>query len=126
VGHLGFTGTSIWIEPERALIVVLLSNRVCPTRANNMIRRLRPVLHDAAWEMWGAGHGPRRTDPTKKIPKKDPKKKASKKKAPPARSQAGLREVPDDAKTQRIVIDDETTEPSVRVYKSSTSRRSPG
>jgi serine-type D-Ala-D-Ala carboxypeptidase len=54
VGHLGFTGTSIWIEPQRALIVVLVTNRVCPTRANNMIRRLRPMLYDAAWEAWSA------------------------------------------------------------------------
>ncbi len=54
VGHLGFTGTSVWIEPDRALVVVLVTNRVCPTRANNMIRRLRPALHDAAWEEWGS------------------------------------------------------------------------
>ncbi len=52
IGHLGFTGCSLWIEPERALVVVLLSNRVCPTRANNMIRRLRPTLYDAAWREW--------------------------------------------------------------------------
>jgi CubicO group peptidase (beta-lactamase class C family) len=52
-GHLGFTGTSIWIEPDRAFIVALVTNRVCPTRANNMIRRLRPALHDAAWIDWG-------------------------------------------------------------------------
>lgn len=52
IGHLGFTGTSIWIEPERALIVVLVTNRVCPTRANNTIRRLRPSLYDAAWNAW--------------------------------------------------------------------------
>ncbi|MBI2372748.1 MAG: beta-lactamase family protein [Deltaproteobacteria bacterium] len=53
VGHLGFTGTSIWIEPERALIVVLVTNRVCPTRANEAIRKLRPEVHDAAWGSWG-------------------------------------------------------------------------
>lgn len=58
VGHLGFTGTSVWIEPERALVVVLVTNRVCPTRANNMIRRLRPMLYDAAWEAWGKGRPP--------------------------------------------------------------------
>ncbi|MBI4815627.1 MAG: beta-lactamase family protein [Deltaproteobacteria bacterium] len=52
VGHLGFTGTSIWIEPERALIVVLVTNRVCPTRANEAIKKLRPALYDAAWEAW--------------------------------------------------------------------------
>ncbi|HET7042554.1 MAG TPA: serine hydrolase, partial [Gemmatimonadales bacterium] len=35
VGHTGFTGTSIWIDPTRDLVVVVLSNRVHPTRANN-------------------------------------------------------------------------------------------
>ncbi|MEO1337194.1 MAG: serine hydrolase, partial [Myxococcota bacterium] len=52
VGHLGFTGTSVWIEPSRALIVVLITNRVCPTRDNTKIRQLRPALHDAAWSAW--------------------------------------------------------------------------
>ncbi len=52
VGHLGFTGTSVWIEPERALIVVLVTNRVCPTRHNEGIRRVRTALHDAAWKAW--------------------------------------------------------------------------
>ena len=52
VGHLGFTGTSLWIEPQRALAVVLITNRVCPTRANEAIRQLRPRLHDAAWTAW--------------------------------------------------------------------------
>lgn len=53
VGHLGFTGTSLWIEPERALAVALVTNRVCPSRANNLIRRHRPAFYDAAWEAWG-------------------------------------------------------------------------
>jgi CubicO group peptidase (beta-lactamase class C family) len=60
VGHLGFTGTSLWIEPDRALIAVLVTNRVCPSRANNMIRRLRPALHDAIWDQWGKGPTPSR------------------------------------------------------------------
>jgi CubicO group peptidase (beta-lactamase class C family) len=47
VGHLGFTGCSIWIDPPRARWVVLLSNRVHPTRANHAIKQLRPQLHDA-------------------------------------------------------------------------------
>ncbi len=47
VGHLGFTGCSIWIDPARARWVVLLSNRVCPTRANEAIKQLRPRLHDS-------------------------------------------------------------------------------
>ena len=41
-GHTGFTGTSLWIDPELDLIVVLLTNRVHPTRDNIAIRRLRP------------------------------------------------------------------------------------
>ncbi len=48
VGHLGFTGTSFWIDPESSLIVVLLTNRVHPSRENQRIRLFRPVLHDAA------------------------------------------------------------------------------
>jgi CubicO group peptidase (beta-lactamase class C family) len=45
-GHTGFTGTSLWIDPERKLFVVLLTNRVNPTRANEKIRQVRPALHD--------------------------------------------------------------------------------
>jgi CubicO group peptidase (beta-lactamase class C family) len=47
IGHTGFTGTSLWIDPERDLYVVLLTNRVHPTRDNPMLPRLRPVFHDA-------------------------------------------------------------------------------
>lgn len=46
-GHLGFTGTSLWIDPERAAVVALLSNRVSPSRANVAIRAARPRAHDA-------------------------------------------------------------------------------
>ncbi len=46
VGHLGFTGTSFWIDPERALIIILLSNRIHPTRNQTKLRAFRPVLHD--------------------------------------------------------------------------------
>lgn len=49
-GHTGFTGTSLWIDPERALYVVLLTNRVHPTRANNAIRHVRPAVHDAVMD----------------------------------------------------------------------------
>jgi serine-type D-Ala-D-Ala carboxypeptidase len=48
VGHLGFTGTSLWIDPDQDLIVVLLTNRVHPTRSNEAIKEFRPRLHDAA------------------------------------------------------------------------------
>ena len=46
-GHTGFTGTSLWIDPERELFVILLTNRVHPTRENNAIRTVRPALADA-------------------------------------------------------------------------------
>jgi uncharacterized protein YbbC (DUF1343 family)/CubicO group peptidase (beta-lactamase class C family) len=46
-GHTGFTGTSIWIDPERQLYVSLLTNRVHPTRENNLIREARPAVADA-------------------------------------------------------------------------------
>jgi beta-N-acetylhexosaminidase len=46
-GHTGFTGTSIWIDPEKRLFVVLLTNRVHPSAENNLHRSLRPALHDA-------------------------------------------------------------------------------
>lgn len=47
IGHTGFTGTSLWIDPERDLYIVLLTNRVCPTRSNDGIRAVRPRFHDA-------------------------------------------------------------------------------
>ncbi len=45
-GHLGFTGTSIWIDPDQDIVVVLLTNRVHPSRANEKIRGFRPAFHD--------------------------------------------------------------------------------
>jgi len=47
VGHLGFTGTSFWIDLERSVIVILLTNRVHPSRQNNKIKVFRPKLHDS-------------------------------------------------------------------------------
>ncbi len=46
VGHLGFTGTSFWIDPEREAIIVLLTNRIHPTRNNTRIKKFRPYFHD--------------------------------------------------------------------------------
>ncbi len=46
-GHTGFTGTSLWMDPERGLFVILLTNRVHPTRENNLIREVRPAVADA-------------------------------------------------------------------------------
>jgi CubicO group peptidase (beta-lactamase class C family) len=52
VGHLGFTGTSLWIDPDRELIVALLTNRIHPTRQNDTIKQFRPVLHERIAELW--------------------------------------------------------------------------
>lgn len=46
-GHTGFTGTSVWIDPVRNLFIVLLTNRVHPTRENLAHIRLRPLFHNA-------------------------------------------------------------------------------
>jgi len=46
-GHTGFTGTSIWIDPERKLFVVFLTNRIYPSRENKKIINVRPKLHNA-------------------------------------------------------------------------------
>jgi serine-type D-Ala-D-Ala carboxypeptidase len=53
-GHLGFTGTSLWIDPDAGIVVVVLTNRVCPTRDNVAIRAARPVVHDALFELASA------------------------------------------------------------------------
>jgi len=47
VGHLGFTGTSVWIDLQKQVHVILLSNRVHPRRDNEKIKTFRPALHDA-------------------------------------------------------------------------------
>lgn len=46
VGHLGFTGTSLWIDPQAGIAVSLLTNRVHPSRENTLIREFRPKFHD--------------------------------------------------------------------------------
>lgn len=45
-GHTGFTGTSLWIDPDRELFVVLLTNRVHPTRENQCLLRARRLIHN--------------------------------------------------------------------------------
>ncbi|MBI4467590.1 MAG: serine hydrolase [Acidobacteria bacterium] len=60
-GHTGFTGTSIWIDPEKRLFVILLTNRVHPTRSNEKIRALRPQLHDAVVAALGLAPTPAAT-----------------------------------------------------------------
>ena len=50
VGHLGFTGTSVWLDRDRGVHVVFLTNRVHPRRDNERIKAVRPAVHDAVWE----------------------------------------------------------------------------
>ncbi len=50
VGHLGFTGTSLWMDLQRDVIVIFLTNRIHPTRKNQSIRAFRPRLHDRVME----------------------------------------------------------------------------
>jgi beta-glucosidase-like glycosyl hydrolase/CubicO group peptidase (beta-lactamase class C family) len=56
-GHNGFTGTSLWIDPEKDLFVILLTNRVYPSAENIKIREIRPRLHDAIVEGLGLASG---------------------------------------------------------------------
>ncbi len=75
-GHLGFTGTSLWIDPDAGFVGVLLSNRVHPTRNHIAIRQARPAVYDAMFdallpphEVRGAGgENPQgRTSPTGRL-----------------------------------------------------------
>jgi CubicO group peptidase (beta-lactamase class C family) len=52
-GHLGYTGTSLWIDPERRLSVTLLTNRTWPDRSSQAIKHIRPAFHDAVVEALG-------------------------------------------------------------------------
>jgi CubicO group peptidase (beta-lactamase class C family) len=54
VGHLGFTGTSLWIDLDRDIRVTLLTNRTHPRRDNERIREARPRIHDAVMEVFGS------------------------------------------------------------------------
>ncbi len=55
IGHLGFTGTSLWIDLDAELAVALLTNRVHPSRENERIRAFRPHFHDAVAAALGIG-----------------------------------------------------------------------
>lgn len=50
VGHLGFTGTSFWMDLSKKITVVLMTNRVHPSRGNTSIKNFRPKIHDAVME----------------------------------------------------------------------------
>ncbi len=53
IGHLGYSGTSFWIDPARELAMVLLSNRVHPRRDNEQIKQFRPLFHNLVVESLG-------------------------------------------------------------------------
>lgn len=55
VGHLGFPGTSLWMDLEKDVQVVLLTNRIHPTRENRLIQGFRPRIHDCIMEELGKG-----------------------------------------------------------------------
>ena len=51
VGHLGFTGTSVWWDLDKDIIVIFLSNRIHPSSKNNKIKEFRPILHNSVREV---------------------------------------------------------------------------
>ncbi len=52
-GHLGYTGTSLWIDPEREASITLLTNRTWPDCQKQAIKQVRPAFHDAVMEALG-------------------------------------------------------------------------
>jgi CubicO group peptidase (beta-lactamase class C family) len=54
-GHLGYTGTSLWIDAERQISITLLTNRTWPDSSNKAITEVRPKFHDAVMEALGVG-----------------------------------------------------------------------
>lgn len=50
-GHLGYTGTSFWVDPVQDMAIILLSNRVNPSRNNEQIKTFRPLFHDAVMKI---------------------------------------------------------------------------
>jgi CubicO group peptidase (beta-lactamase class C family) len=54
-GHLGYTGTSLWIDPDRQLSITLLTNRTWPDCQNLAIKQVRPAFHDAVVQALESG-----------------------------------------------------------------------
>jgi beta-glucosidase-like glycosyl hydrolase/CubicO group peptidase (beta-lactamase class C family) len=54
-GHTGFTGTSVWADPDKKITIIFLTNRVHPTRANAKIGKVRPLVHDAVMRSYQSG-----------------------------------------------------------------------
>jgi CubicO group peptidase (beta-lactamase class C family) len=57
-GHLGYTGTSLWIDPQRRLSITLLTNRTWPDCTSEAIKQVRPLFHDAIGEALEASAQP--------------------------------------------------------------------
>jgi len=66
-GHTGFTGTSLWIDPTREAFVLLLSNRVNPTRDNRRIVAVRVLLADAVMAALGEPSAASASPPTAPV-----------------------------------------------------------
>ena len=62
-GHTGFTGTSIWVDPDREIVIVLLTNRVHPTRNTPAFGLIRAVVADAVMRAAFPGIVPRASTP---------------------------------------------------------------
>ena len=56
IGHLGYSGCSLWIDRDAGIAIVLLSNRTWPDRQNQLIREVRPAFHDAVREALSKVH----------------------------------------------------------------------
>jgi CubicO group peptidase (beta-lactamase class C family) len=56
IGHTGFTGTSVWIDLEKNITAILLTNRVHPRRTNEKIKSFRPKLHNLIMQELGYGY----------------------------------------------------------------------
>jgi CubicO group peptidase (beta-lactamase class C family) len=59
IGHLGFSGCSLWIDLEAGIAVALLTNRTWPDRQSQLIRQVRPAFHDAVQKALVDNRGPR-------------------------------------------------------------------
>jgi len=55
IGHTGFTGTSVWIDLEKNITVIFLTNRIHPNRSNEKIKDFRPKLHNLIMQEFGYG-----------------------------------------------------------------------
>jgi CubicO group peptidase (beta-lactamase class C family) len=52
-GHTGYTGTSVWCDKDKNLIVIFLTNRIYPKRGNEEIKNVRPAVHDEICKVMG-------------------------------------------------------------------------